>query len=70
MKIMVECGQRWWRPRSWRCPNFFRRLPGARGFAVGPIIFYGGERKPAPEVRIIDPTDSAPDYNWPFDEVR
>jgi len=33
----VECGQRWWRPRSWRGPGLFRKLSG--GFAFGPIMF-------------------------------
>lgn len=50
MKVVVECGQRWWRWRSWvpyRYPktgrdwsHFFRRIDHkwAIGFAVGPII--------------------------------
>ncbi len=46
--VGVECGQRWWRPRSWfpcsypydhwwrRKMPWYRPFPG--GFAVGPIM--------------------------------
>lgn len=44
MKVVVECGQRWWRLSSWyrRYPGKiyypqFRRFEG--GFAFGPIMF-------------------------------
>lgn len=50
VRIAQECGQRWYRPRSWRMFStsrisgaryftFFRRLYGG-GFAVGPIMFW------------------------------
>ena len=37
-RVGVECGQRWWRLRSWRRCRLFRRLPSGAGFAVGPIM--------------------------------
>lgn len=45
--VGVECGQRWWAPRSWArhpsCDNLlrFRRLgTPAHGFAVGPLMVW------------------------------
>lgn len=45
MRVGVECGQRWWRPSSWRRTALddnvfrFRRLTG-RGFAFGPLMVF------------------------------
>ena len=38
--IRQECGQKWYRPRSWNRPNFplFRKYAG--GVAFGPIMIY------------------------------
>jgi hypothetical protein len=45
---VIECGQSFWRYRSWvpykypktgrNWSGFFRKLKGAKGFAVGPVI--------------------------------
>lgn len=41
--VVVECGQRWWRPSSWRRP-LSRKLihyDGEHvGWAFGPIMFF------------------------------
>lgn len=38
MRVGVECGQRWWRPRSWTTGTLLRRFSG--GFAVGPVMVW------------------------------
>jgi hypothetical protein len=46
MMIGVECGQRWYRPSSWRRPIFQRiylKRGGTGGFCIGPIMFHKGK---------------------------
>lgn len=36
----VFCGERWYRPRSWRRYTLFGKLTWDKGFHFGPILFW------------------------------
>lgn len=42
MRIVQECGQKWYRPHSWSYRPLLRGL--GRGFAVGPVMVLWGPK--------------------------